>query len=124
MTEPGPADALDVHAEISQWTPPAGYDGTQRYLDFRAVFIDGGATAEQARRVLNQVMWKCGVLRSPIMVNLVGGDDKAADATAVDTIRTFTRLGEQNIGRWLLAQIAHQPRSEPLPEQAISEEPD
>lgn len=123
MAERGPLDALDALAEIGGWAPPAGYDGTAQYRDFRAVLLDGEASPEQCRRVLNIVLAQCGVLKSPLKTRPVGGDEQFAEGLAIDTSLTLVRIGEQNIGRWLLAQIMERPRSEPLAEQAVSEEP-
>lgn len=50
---------------------PEQFDDRQLYLDFRAVFVDGGATPQQARRTLATLfywgkMWGPSLVGSPL----------------------------------------------------------
>lgn len=71
------------------------YTAQDRYRDFRAVFISGGATPDQARRVLWQVLEWCRLFR-PV-------------ATPGDSHETYRRDGERNIGLRIFMTLHAEP---------------
>lgn len=80
------ADPLAFFEEISG--TDANYTKTDRYRDFRRVFMEGGASAEQCKSVLWQIFEQTRMFATPIQEG--------------DPYLTYSRIGKQEIGRWLL----------------------
>ena len=97
---PRRTDALAFFEELTPYAPGGGrYTKIDRYRDFRAVLMDGDAAPDQARRVLWQIFEECRLFRTPI--------------AAGDTHLTYTRIGKQEIGRWLLTVLTAEPGEGP-----------
>lgn len=86
-----------------------------RYRDFNAVLIEGGATSEQALRVLNEILGWCGLMSSPARLRPDG---------QVSNEATFVRIGKQEIGRAIYDTLTRIPDSRPLPERTESKKPE
>jgi hypothetical protein len=106
---PSQADALAFFEELGPYATGGGrYTRADRYRDFRKVLLEGGASADEAKRVLWQMFEETRLFRTPV--------------TAGDTHLTYARIGKQEIGRWLLAVLTTPPAAETAaPERAESE---
>lgn len=71
-----------------------------RHRDFRAVLVDGGATPEQCRRVLWEILGHSGWFLTPVRPN----------ENLLNLDNLFVRLGKQDFGRWLYTVLAEEPR--------------
>lgn len=98
--EPVPLDVDAFFGDLRRFAPMKDrYTAVDRYRDFRAVFISGGASPEQARRVLWQVLDWCRLFR-PV-------------ATPGDPHETYRRDGERNIGLKIFMTLNVQPSAGP-----------
>lgn len=80
------------------------YDRKQRYRDFKAVFVTGGATGQQARRVLAQIC-RWGGFLAPAHVFT----SKFGHGATVDPYATHVRAGAQELCQRILAVIGSEP---------------
>lgn len=88
---------------------------TDRYRDFNKVFLEGGSTAEQGLRVLNEILGWCGLMASPARLRPDG---------MVGIEATFVRIGKQDIGRAIYDVLTRLPQAGPLPEKTESKQPE
>lgn len=91
--EPTPQAVFD---ELSK-APTGDYDPMDRYREFRAVFL----STEQGRRVLHELLRRCGVNRTSVR------------GQPIDPHRVTFLEGERSIGLWLLGTIAVEPAQRP-----------
>ncbi len=74
-----------------------GYTPTDRYRDFRRVFM----SSDEGKRVLREILGWCHLLRPSVM------------ALPIDTGHVLLREGERNIGLKLLATVNTDPPQQP-----------
>lgn len=96
-------DPLAFFEEISG--ADKNYGKADRYIDFRRVFMDGGASSDQCKRVLWQIFEQTRMFASPISEG--------------DPYLTYARVGKQELGRWLLSVMTtqHDPGEAPTKSQ-------
>ena len=94
-------DPLTFLEEIASAAGP--YQRTEkldRHRDFRAALMDGNATPEQCKRVLWELFAQTGMFLTPLR----------ASENLLDLDKTFSRLGKQDLGRWLYDVLTQEPK--------------
>ena len=107
---PGSPDIDAFFHALSHNALGRGYRKIDRYRDFRAVFLHGGASPGQAQRVLWQILSWCRLFGSVADVD--------------NTNKTYFRDGARNIGLRILSTLNAEPPSEERPREVVRERPD